>query len=50
MKITALTLETANLNNIVNFYQHTLGLALITQTQNEVHVQAGDTKLIFQWI
>ena len=48
MKITALTLETSNLHNIVHFYQHTLGLTLTAQTQNEVHFQAGDTKLIFQ--
>ncbi|WP_413511604.1 VOC family protein [Myroides odoratus] len=47
MKIIDLQLETSDLNRILDFYQHTLGLTTLEQTDTTVRFQAGDTQLSF---
>ena len=47
MKITNLYLETDNLAQSITFYQNTLGLSLLEQTENTVRFRAGETHLIF---
>lgn len=48
MKITNLTLEATHLDTVIEFYQNTLGLPLIHQTEKEVTFRAGATELTFK--
>lgn len=47
MKIIDLKLEANKLDTIIDFYQNTLGLNLIKQTEKEVTFLAGETRLSF---
>lgn len=47
MRILNLKLEATNLDPIIAFYQNTLGLPLIHQTEQEVTFHAGATELTF---
>lgn len=47
MKITNLYLETNNLTHSITFYQNTLGLSIVAQTEKMVRFQAGETLLTF---